>query len=58
MKFNKIIDFVDKVEDKINIFFSWINKEPETPLEGIMITLVAFGMFIGLLVLMGLVVGL
>ncbi len=36
-------------------FFNWLNKEPETANEGILITLTALGMFIAVFVCMSLV---
>ena len=50
-----IIEFTNKIENKINKFFTWLNAEPETANEGIAKTVTAFGMFIVLLVAIGLV---
>ena len=46
--------FIDKIEEKIEKFFSWLNKEPENKKVAIAQTLVAMGMFIGVFSIMGL----
>ena len=51
----KFIKWTDRVEDKINVFFTWVNKEPETPAEGLKITLIMFLIFVSLFVAIGLV---
>ena len=54
----KIINWTNKIEEKINIFFTWINKEPETPKEGILISLTALGIFIVFFIIVSLIGGL
>lgn len=47
---NKFIEFTERVEDKINRFFTWLNKDPENKKEAIFQVTIVAGMFISLLI--------
>lgn len=48
-------NFIDGVEEKIEVFFGWLNKEPESKIENLLLLAVGLGLFIGLFISMGLV---
>ena len=51
----RLIEMTDNIEDKINIFFNWLNKEPDSPTEALKLTLTALAMFVGFFTIVGLV---
>lgn len=51
----RLIEMTDNIEDKINIFFNWLNKEPDSPAEALKLTLTALAMFVGFFTIVGLV---